>query len=66
MTREALVRVAAECAEDLADDGVVYAEVRYAPEQHTERGLTLDEIVQAVNEGSGSGPKDAASGSARC
>ncbi|WP_061299692.1 adenosine deaminase [Herbidospora cretacea] len=50
-TREALVRVAAECAEDLANDGVVYAEVRYAPEQHTERGLTLDEIVQAVNEG---------------
>ena len=36
-TREALVRVARECAEDLAADGVVYAEVRYAPEQHTER-----------------------------
>ncbi|WP_030451362.1 adenosine deaminase [Herbidospora cretacea] len=50
-TREALVRVAAECAEDLANDGVVYAEVRYAPEQHTERGLSLDEIVEAVNEG---------------
>lgn len=31
-TRDALVRVAAECAEDLAEDGVVYAEVRYAPE----------------------------------
>lgn len=30
-TREALVRVAAECAEDLAADGVVYAEVQYAP-----------------------------------
>ncbi|MEV0266505.1 adenosine deaminase [Streptomyces sp. NPDC050617] len=50
-TREALVRVAAECAEDLAADGVVYAEVRYAPEQHLERGLTLDEVVKAVNEG---------------
>lgn len=37
-TRESLVRVAAECAEDLADDGIVYAEVRYAPEQHTSRG----------------------------
>src|SRR5690606_24792860 len=35
-TRDALVRVAAECAEDLAEDGVVYAEVRYAPEQHLE------------------------------
>ena len=37
-TREALERVAAECAEDLADDGVVYAEVRFAPELHIENG----------------------------
>ncbi|MET4662846.1 adenosine deaminase [Streptomyces fungicidicus] len=50
-TRDALVRVAAECAEDLAEDGVVYAEVRYAPEQHLEGGLTLEEVVDAVNEG---------------
>ncbi len=50
-TRDALVRVAAECAEDLAADGVVYAEVRYAPEQHLEAGLTLEEVVEAVNEG---------------
>ncbi|RAG87422.1 adenosine deaminase [Streptacidiphilus pinicola] len=50
-TREALIRVAADCAEDLARDGVVYAEVRYAPEQHLEQGLTLDEVVEAVNEG---------------
>jgi adenosine deaminase len=47
-TPEALYRVAKECAEDLALDGVVYAEVRFAPELHTERGLTLDEVVQAV------------------
>ncbi|SDL89513.1 adenosine deaminase [Streptomyces wuyuanensis] len=50
-TREALKRVAVECAEDLAEDGVVYAEVRYAPEQHLESGLTLEEVVEAVNEG---------------
>lgn len=50
-TREALFRVAAECAEDLAEDGVVYAEVRYAPEQHLEAGLTLEEVVEAVNDG---------------
>ncbi|MFC6080766.1 adenosine deaminase [Sphaerisporangium aureirubrum] len=50
-TREALVRVAAECAEDLADDGVVYAEVRYAPELHTSGGLSLDQVVQAVLDG---------------
>jgi adenosine deaminase len=36
-----LRRVARECVEDLAEDGVVYAEVRYAPEQHLDRGLTL-------------------------
>lgn len=50
-TKEALFRVAAECAEDLAEDGVVYAEIRYAPEQHLEKGLTLEEVVEAVNEG---------------
>src|ERR1700677_4463944 len=50
-TPEALRRVAAECAADLAADGVVYAEVRFAPELHTERGLSLDEVVQAVLEG---------------
>ncbi|MGO4615896.1 adenosine deaminase [Nocardia sp. 2YAB30] len=44
-TPEGLRRVARECAEDLAADGVVYAEVRFAPEQHLERGLTLDEVV---------------------
>ena len=42
--RDAITRVAAECAEDLAADGVVYAEVRMAPELCTERGLTLDEV----------------------
>ncbi|CAM3803948.1 adenosine deaminase [Smaragdicoccus niigatensis] len=44
-TPEALRRVARECVEDLAADGVVYAEVRYAPELHLQRGLTLDEVV---------------------
>ena len=50
-TPEALRRVAAECAADLAADGVVYAEVRFAPELHTERGLSLDEVVEAVLDG---------------
>jgi adenosine deaminase len=50
-TKDALVRVARECAEDLAADGVVYAEVRFAPEQHLRQGLTLDEVVDAVVEG---------------
>ena len=46
-----LTRVARECVEDLAADGVVYAEVRYAPEQHVDGGLTLDEVVRAVQDG---------------
>ena len=50
-TRDALVRVARECAQDLADDGVVYAEVRFAPELHLEGGLSLQEVVEAVQEG---------------
>jgi adenosine deaminase len=47
-TPAALARVAAECAEDLAADGVVYAEVRFAPELHTDGGLHLPEVVEAV------------------
>ncbi|RYP86217.1 adenosine deaminase [Nocardioides guangzhouensis] len=50
-TAPALTRVARECVEDLAADGVVYAEIRYAPEQHVTNGLTLDEVVAAVQEG---------------
>jgi adenosine deaminase len=50
-TPESLHRVARECALDLAADGVVYAEVRYAPEQHLERGLTLDDVVEIVHAG---------------
>ena len=35
-TRESLIRVASECVQDLATDGVVYAEIRFAPELHTD------------------------------
>jgi adenosine deaminase len=45
-TTDALARVAGECAEDLAADGVVYAEVRFAPELHTQRGLRPDDVVE--------------------
>jgi adenosine deaminase len=50
-TAAALTRVARECVEDLAADGVVYAEIRYAPEQHVEQELSLDEVVAAVQAG---------------
>jgi adenosine deaminase len=50
-TDEALERVAFEFIEDMYDDGVVYAEVRFAPVYHTECGLTQDEVVAAVVRG---------------
>ena len=50
-TREQLRRVAREFVEDLVEDGVVYGEIRWAPEQHLAGGLTLDEAVEAVQEG---------------
>jgi adenosine deaminase len=46
-TEAAIERVAAECAEDLASDGVVYAEVRYAPELSMQNGLGLDDVMRA-------------------
>jgi len=47
----AIERVAAESVEDLAADGIVYAEVRFAPEQHLREGLTLDQVVEAAAAG---------------
>src|SRR5690349_21286617 len=59
-TAESLHRVAKECALDLARDGVVYAEVRFAPEQHLDRGLVLDQVVEAVLAGFAEGSAEAA------
>ncbi len=56
---ENLRRVARECAEDLAEDGVVYAEIRYAPEQHLRGGLTLEQVVEAVKAGFEAGEEQA-------
>src|SRR5699024_3201377 len=60
--RDALARVAREAAVDLAEDGVVYAEVRFAPEQHLEGGLTLDAVVEAVLDGFDEGARTASRG----
>ena len=56
-TKDQLERVAAESALDLARDGVVYAEVRFAPELHMIAGLTLHEVVRAVLDGFANGTK---------
>jgi adenosine deaminase len=59
-TREGLTRVAREFVEDLAADGVVYGEVRWAPEQHVSKGLSLDDAVDAVQRGIDEGEDAAA------
>ena len=61
-TAGALQRVARECAEDLAADGVVYAEVRFAPELHLSRGLTEREVIEHVLLGFAEGQQKAREG----
>lgn len=50
-TAESIERVATECVEDLLADGIVYAEVRMAPELCIDGGLTPDEAVEAILRG---------------
>lgn len=57
---DAIERVAAEAAIDLAADGVVYAEVRFAPELHQQQGLDLVDVVTAVTAGFRRGELEAA------
>lgn len=58
-TADNLRRVAKEAVLDLAADGVIYVELRYAPEQHVAGGLTLQEVVEAVQDGIESGVEEA-------
>ena len=64
-TADGLRRVAREFVQDLAADGVIYGEVRWAPEQHLTRGLTLDDTVEAVQEGIEAGIDDVHAGGGR-
>jgi len=59
-TAEGLARVAREAVLDLAADGVVLAELRYAPEQHLSGGLTPQQVVDAVRAGIDEGTAEAA------
>lgn len=58
-TVDQLQRVAHEFVLDQASDGVIYAEARYAPEQHVQQGLTLTEVVEAVGRGLTAGMTEA-------
>jgi adenosine deaminase len=50
-TEDALVRVAYELCEDAAKENVRYMEIRYAPMLHTQKGLRLTTVVEAVLSG---------------
>ena len=58
---DAVHRVARECALDLAADGVVYAEVRFAPELSTAQGLPIEAVVEAMVDGFAAGCREAGS-----
>jgi len=50
-TPEAIARVASESVEDLAADGVVYAEVRFDPGLCTREGLSREDVLEAATDG---------------
>lgn len=49
--KAALIRVTKELIDDIASQGLRYAEIRFAPQLHTHKGLTQDEATEAVLEG---------------
>src|ERR1700712_3919533 len=57
-TPDHLARIAREFVQDLGADGVIYGEIRWAPEQHLTKGLSLDEVVEAVQSGLDQGLED--------
>ena len=50
-TKENLERVSYELALDLVDDGIIYAEIRFAPLKHTNNSISLEEIIESVLKG---------------
>lgn len=59
-TEAALERVAREFVLDMAADGVVYAETRFAPELSTADGLRMEQVIDAVLAGLRAGEAEAA------
>jgi adenosine deaminase len=58
-TEEALKRAAREAVIDHARDGVIYAEIRYAPELHLAGGMTMQRVVEVVQAGLDEGTEEA-------
>jgi adenosine deaminase len=49
--RDHLVRISREIVEDLAADGTIYGEIRFAPQLHLRNRLNMQEVLDAVHEG---------------
>ncbi|WP_018126185.1 adenosine deaminase [Balneola vulgaris] len=56
-TKEQLKLVTLDLFDQLLADNVIYAEIRFAPLQHLKKGLTAEEVVQAVDEAINEGKK---------
>ena len=52
---EDLTRIAREAVEDMARDGVIHGELRFAPQLHTRRGLRPEQVLEAVHRGVAAG-----------
>ena len=48
---ESLARVTRELIEDIAAQGLVYAEIRFAPQLHTQKGMSQEQAIEAVLKG---------------
>ncbi|MBP5683740.1 MAG: hypothetical protein J6X02_00610 [Bacilli bacterium] len=55
-TKESLYKVSKDLVDRLAKENVIYAEVRFTPMLHLERGLTYDDAIESVIKGLSSNP----------
>ncbi|ADO84531.1 adenosine deaminase [Ilyobacter polytropus] len=56
-SKENLIRVTSELMEDAAKENVKYIEIRFAPQLHTQKGLTIEEVISSVITGMKIGEK---------
>lgn len=49
--KESLIRITKELIDDIANDGLRYAEIRFAPQLHTYKSLSQKDAIEAVLEG---------------
>lgn len=50
-TKENLIKISKDLVNYLENENVIYAEIRFAPYFHTEQGLKLENVIDAILEG---------------